>query len=205
MVATGGGILAGGFTALSIALTAQDLLENRAQTKAFLEDPVGTLKQWGRELLQRPPQEAAILLLSVAITRRLPVFRALDELVGGAKESLQRFAKKGATKKKVSGTKSGTSGSQGTGGGDGKDPEKKKTGWQRFEEEDPLPGSIGGSETRSLFTQVQAVAYKEDPGRRTTFGMPDDIVVRDGRITIVEEAKMYSKRDFEWLAELAKK
>ncbi len=34
--------------------------------------------------------------------------------------------------------------------------------------------------------------------------MPDNIVIEDGRITIVEEAKMWSKRDFERLARLAK-
>ena len=47
-------------------------------------------------------------------------------------------------------------------------------------------------------------AYKEDPSRRRTFGIPDNIVVEDGRITIVEEAKMWSRRDFERLAEVAK-
>ncbi|MBO2533904.1 MAG: PrsW family intramembrane metalloprotease [Thermoactinomycetaceae bacterium] len=81
---------------------------------------------------------------------------------------------------------------------------KKKSGWPRFEEEDLLPGSLGVSKTKSLFSKVRDVAYKEDPKRKTTFGIPDNIVVEDGRITIVEEAKMWSRRDFEQLAELAK-
>src|SRR5690606_40877993 len=56
----------------------------------------------------------------------------------------------------------------------------------------------------SLPTRRSSDLYKEDPSRRRTFGMPDNIVVEDGRITIVEEAKMWSKRDFERLAQLAK-
>ena len=87
-----------------------------------------------------------------------------------------------------------------------KDKIKKedKTAWQRFEEADLLPNSLGVSKTKSLFSTVLDAAYKEDPSRRRTFGMPDNIVVEDGRITIVEEAKMWSKRDFERLAQLAK-
>jgi len=81
---------------------------------------------------------------------------------------------------------------------------KDKTAWQRFEEADLLPNSLGVSKTKSLFSTVLDAAYKEDPSRRRTFGMPDNIVVEDGRITIVEEAKMWSKRDFERLADLAK-
>lgn len=81
---------------------------------------------------------------------------------------------------------------------------KDKTAWQRFEEADLLPNSLGVSKTKSLFSTVRDAAYKEDPSRRRTFGMPDNIVVEDGRITIVEEAKMWSKRDFERLAEVAK-
>ena len=81
---------------------------------------------------------------------------------------------------------------------------KDKTAWQRFEEADLLPNSLGVSKTKSLFSTVLDAAYKEDPSRRRTFGMPDNIVVEDGRITIVEEAKMWSKRDFERLAQVAK-
>ncbi len=79
-----------------------------------------------------------------------------------------------------------------------------KTAWQRFEEADLLPNSLGVSKTKSLFSTVLDAAYKEDPSRRRTFGMPDNIVVEDGRITIVEEAKMWSRRDFERLAEVGK-
>ncbi len=67
-----------------------------------------------------------------------------------------------------------------------------------------LPNSLGVSKTKSLFSTVRDVAYKENPYRKRTFVMPDNIVVEDGRITIVEEAKMWSKRDFERLAEVAK-
>jgi hypothetical protein len=51
---------------------------------------------------------------------------------------------------------------------------------------------------------VEKPTYKENLNRVGTFGMPDNIVIEDGRITIVEEAKMWSKRDFERLARLAK-
>ena len=217
-VATGGGFLAGGFTALGAALTAHDILQNPEPTKAFLKDPVGTLKQWGKELLRRPPQEAGVLVLAVAadqLSRRVPVIRVVDELIHRGKAALQRFARRwmpgrsmqeAGTGARVDWTGPDVRQSRGTGssgGGDGKEPEKKKTGWERFEEEDPLPGSLGTSKTRSLFKSVLDQAYKEDPGRKTTFGIPDDIVVKDGRITIVEEAKMYSKKEFERLANLA--
>src|SRR5690606_19847084 len=55
-----------------------------------------------------------------------------------------------------------------------------------------------------LFITVEKPTYKENLNRVGTFGMPDNIVIEDGRITIVEEAKMWSKRDFERLAEVAK-
>ena len=67
-----------------------------------------------------------------------------------------------------------------------------------------LPNSLGKSKTESLFTKVRIKAYDEVPKRLGTFGMPDNIVIEDGRITIVEEAKMWSKRDFKDLADLAK-
>src|SRR5690606_23674103 len=79
-----------------------------------------------------------------------------------------------------------------------------ETGWGRFEDADLLPNSLGKSKTESLFTKVRIKAYDEVPKRLGTFGMPDNIVIEDGRITIVEEAKMWSKRDFRKLAELAK-
>src|SRR5690606_41557352 len=79
-----------------------------------------------------------------------------------------------------------------------------KTAWQRFEEADLLPNSLGVSKTKSLFSTVLDAAYKEDPSIRRTFGMPDNIVVEDGRITIVEEAQMWTKRESERLAQLAK-
>ncbi|MFD1397249.1 PrsW family intramembrane metalloprotease [Kroppenstedtia eburnea] len=221
-VATGGGFLAGGFTALGAALTANDILQNPESTKAFLKDPVGTLKQWGKELLRRPPQEAGVLMLAVAadqLARRVPVLRVVDELIHRGKTTLQRWARRwmpghsmqeAGTGARVDWNEPDVRQAHGSGasngpGGEGKEPEKKKTGWERFEEEDPLPGSLGTSKTKSLFTQVQKMAYKDNPRKYTKFGIPDDIVVKDGRITIVEEAKMYSKKDFEQLAKLAEK
>jgi len=80
-----------------------------------------------------------------------------------------------------------------------------ETGWGRFEDADLLPDSLGKSKSGSLFIIVEKAAYKENSNRVGTFGRPDNIVVKDRRITIVEEAKMWSRRDFERLAELAKK
>jgi len=101
--------------------------------------------------------------------------RAFHRLGGGAIKRTVRFAKK-----------------------------RVETGWGRFEEADLLPNSLGVSKTDSLFTKVHRRAYDEDPDRVGTFGKPDNIVIEGGRITIVEEAKMWSKRDFRELANLAK-
>jgi RsiW-degrading membrane proteinase PrsW (M82 family) len=219
--ATGGGFLAGGFTALASALTAQDILENPAPAKSFLEDPVGQLKQWGRQLMKLPPQEAGAVVLAVAadqMLRRTPVVKVVDELADRVKSRAQHFARKWIPGGQVQEAGTGmrvdwnepdvreTRGAGGSGGDSGQDPEpkKKEKAWERFEKEDPLPGSVGVEKTNSLFKQVQNLAYKENPDLRKTFGIPDDMVVNDGRITIVEEAKMYSKKDFEQLGELAK-
>ncbi|MFC4076157.1 hypothetical protein [Salinithrix halophila] len=221
-VATGGGFLAGGFTALGAALTANDILENPDPTKSFIQDPIGTMKRWGKDLLKLPPQEAAVVVLAVAVdqlSRRIPVIRALDELIDRGKSTLQRSARKwmpggqvqeAGTGARMDGNEPdvrhsrGPGDSGGSGGDGGKEPKKKENAWERFEKEDLLPGSVGVNKTKSLFKQVLDMAYKEDPTRKTTYGIPDDIVIKDGRITIVEEAKMYSKKDFERLAELAK-
>ncbi|MBN2908810.1 hypothetical protein JQC72_04640 [Polycladomyces sp. WAk] len=168
-----------------------------------------------------PPQEAAQLVAVLAATKlleRIPVVKVLDEVLGKFKGVIQNWARKWFLRPRL----------QPAGGAsvdwqlDEHDRDirhfaktdeftavqdsgsKKDKAWDRFEREDPLPGSVGVSKTNSLFKEVLDMAYKEDRSRVQTFGIPDDMVIQDGRITIVEEAKMYSKKDFERLAELAK-
>ncbi|WP_169713701.1 PrsW family glutamic-type intramembrane protease [Paludifilum halophilum] len=96
-LATGGGFLAGGFTALGAALTVQDILKNPEPMKKFLEDPMGIIQEWGRKLGKLPPQEAGAVILAVAadqILKRTPAGRLVDELADLIKNRTQRFARK---------------------------------------------------------------------------------------------------------------
>ncbi|KFZ41584.1 hypothetical protein AYX07_09930 [Thermoactinomyces sp. AS95] len=87
----------------------------------------------------------------------------------------------------------------------------KKYASVSFEEESLLKNSIrskfgeeeGKRKIDSLFRAVYNKAYKEDPTKKGIFGLPDDIVVDNGKIIIVEEAKLYSKDALKDLALLA--
>jgi len=168
-----------------------------------------------------PPQEAAQLvavLAAIKLLERIPVVKVLDEVLGKFKGVTQNWARKWFLRPRL----------QPAGGAsvdwqlDEHDRDirhfaktdestavqdsgsKKEKAWERFEREDPLPGSVGVEKTRQLFENVWKEAYKDNPNFKGKFGIPDDMVVKDGRITIVEEAKMYSKEDFEQLGELAR-
>ncbi|SDX45542.1 Membrane proteinase PrsW, cleaves anti-sigma factor RsiW, M82 family [Marininema mesophilum] len=95
-VATGGGFLAGGMTALGAALTANDVLQSPIPIKSFMNDPMGATKQWTRELLKKPPQEAVNTVFTLAadqLLRRVPALRAGNELMDLMKSRVQRSAR----------------------------------------------------------------------------------------------------------------
>jgi len=81
----------------------------------------------------------------------------------------------------------------------------KSLAFRRFERHMPPPGSIGVDQTQKLFRDVASAGRKEFAmkyGRRGTgiYGIPDDLVVRDGKIEAVVEAKMWSREDWYKLA-----
>ncbi|PTQ53574.1 MAG: hypothetical protein HSCHL_1751 [Hydrogenibacillus schlegelii] len=89
-------------------------------------------------------------------------------------------------------------------GGPGKKP-LASLAFRRFERHMPLPGSIGVDKTQELFRKVSTKGRKEleiKHGLDGTgiYGIPDDLVVRDGKIEAVVEAKMWSKEDWYYLA-----
>lgn len=91
-------------------------------------------------------------------------------------------------------------------GGPAKKP-VKSLAFRRFERHMPLPGSIGVDKTQGLFRKVGIEARKEFEmkyGRKGTgiYGIPDDLVVRNGKIEAVVEAKMWSREDWYKLASL---
>ncbi|WP_107728120.1 hypothetical protein [Desmospora activa] len=92
-------------------------------------------------------------------------------------------------------SRSGGSGGAGGGGSNNR-------GHASFERHDPLPGSVGTEDTSRLFRSVGNTARGENPDLRGDLGIPDDMVIEDGKITIIEEAKMWSRDDFNRYADL---
>ena len=64
-----------------------------------------------------------------------------------------------------------------------------------------MPGNVGTDDTDRLFRRVSTTARGEN-NLTGFYGIPDDMVIEDGRITIIEEAKMWSRADFNQYASL---
>lgn len=183
--ATGGGWIAGGFTALGAALTAKDILEDPEPTKAFLEDPWGKTKAWAKELLQRPPQEALIAASVFAADRllgRIPVVKVVDELAHLIKKRTQRLGHRWFGGRQYSEAQTGTpmdvhgpdmretrgnGGAGGSGGGSGKSPRNTYRNDDDFHRE-TRPSQSGKSEIPKAYLDSNGNLHPANPDGKTT-------------------------------------
>lgn len=183
--ATGGGWIAGGFTALGTALTAKDILEDPEPTKAFLEDPWGKTKAWAKELLQRPPQEALIATTVFAADRilgRIPVVKVVDELAHLIKKRTQHLGRRWFGGRPYSEAQTGmrmdvhgpdvretrgSGGAGGTGGGSGESPRNTYRNDDDFHKE-TRPSQSGKSEIPKAYLDSNGSLQPANPDGKTT-------------------------------------
>ncbi|QED46424.1 PrsW family glutamic-type intramembrane protease [Cytobacillus dafuensis] len=96
-VASGGGIIAAGFTGFGAAMVAKDVLDSSGAIANMIKNPKSAFGKWLEKAKQMPPQEltiAAAIVLLDALIKRFPATRALDELLNSLQKQAQHLGKK---------------------------------------------------------------------------------------------------------------